>query len=172
MISCDNDRMKNHIPLRGRDTAAQLRAAAKQTKNPVLALRLRAVARRREGKDPQEIAESLLVTDRAVRGWVLLYNAGGIGGLRPKPPGRPEGNPKWDAKPFEDLAKEIEKGGYWSVPRMQAWLAERKKLDVPQQTVWYRVRAMGYSYKSARPHPEKGSGEAQDAFKKGAWRRS
>lgn len=160
--------MKNHIPLRDRDTAAQLRAAMKQARDPVFSTRLKAIVLRKEGKDPQEIAASLLVTDRAVRGWVLAYNAGGIAGLKPKPPGRPEGNPKWEAKPFEALAKEIDKGGYWSLPRMQAWLAEKEKLDIPQQTVWYRMGQLQYSYKSARPHPAQGNRERQEAFKRGA----
>ena len=160
--------MKNHVPLQGRATAAELRTAAKQTKDPVMALRLKAIALRKEGKNPQEVAESLLVTDRAVRSWVLAYNAGGIKGLTPKPSGRPEGNPKWDASSFDDLAKEIDKGGYWSVSKMQEWLTVNKKVDIPAQTIWYRVRKMRYSHKSARPHPTEAKREAQDAFKKGA----
>ncbi len=117
----------------GSDTAAQLRAAVKQTGNPVMATRLKAIVLRKEGKDPQEIGESLLVADRAVRGWAPAHNASGILGLKPKPSGRPEGNPKWEASPFEALAKEIGKGGHWSVPRMQEWLAANKRSTSPNR---------------------------------------
>ena len=119
------------------------------------------------GKSPQEVADSLLVTDRAVRKWITAYNARGIAGLKPKPSGRKEGNPKWDASTFRDLVKEIDKGGYWSIPKMQEWLAAHKKVAIPEQTVWYRMDQLRYSYKSARPHPTQRSREKQERFKKG-----
>lgn len=164
--------MKNHIPLADHDSAAQLQAAIQQTRDSIFAVRLKAVLIRKQGKNPQAVANSLLVSDRAVRNWILAYNAGGIAGLKPKPPGRPEGNPKWDAKPFEELTKEIDKGGYWSIPRMQEWLKEHHHQNIPEQTVWYRMDKLKYSYKSARPHPIQGNKEKQDAFKKGGSSRS
>lgn len=164
--------MKNHIPLRDRDTMAQLRSALKQARDPVLAMRLKAIILRKRGQNPQEVARSLLVSDRAVRNWVLAYNAGGVLGLKPKPPGRPEGNPKWDSSVFNDLAREIDKGGYWSIPKMQEWLAVEKRVNIPEQTVWYRMDQLHYSYKSARPRPMSGSQERQEAFKKGGLLRS
>lgn len=164
--------MKNHIPLRDRDTMAQLRSALKQTRDPVLAVRLKAIILRKQGRTPQEVARSLLVSDRAVRNWVLAYNASGVPGLKPKPPGRPEGNPKWDSSVFNDLAREIDRGGYWSIPKMQEWLVTEKGVNIPEQTVWYRMDQLHYSYKSARPHPMQGSKERQEAFKKGGLLRS
>lgn len=164
--------MKHHIPLAPRDTVEQLARTLKNARDPILTMRLRAIVLRKHGKDPQEIAASLLVSDRSVRNWVLLYNTGGITALAPKPKGRAEGNPKWNAALFEDLAKEIDKGGYWSIPRMQEWLKKHHKKDIPEQTVWYRMDQLQYSYKSARPHPVQGNKERQEAFKKGALLRS
>ena len=160
--------MRNHTPLRERDSLAELQTAVKRARDPTLLVRLKAILLRKRGKNPQEVADSLLVTDRVVRSWINLYNTNGIGGLKPKPYGRPEGNPKWDRGVFLDLGKELYKVGYWSIPRMQHWLTEHKNINVPEQTVWYRMDQLGYSYKSSRPHPTQGNKDKQDAFKKGA----
>jgi hypothetical protein len=97
--------MKNHIALAPHDSQEQLAAALKAARNTALKMRLRAIVLRKQGKDPQEIAASLLISDRAVRNWVLLYNEGGTSALTPKPAGRKEGNPKWDRSIFLCLAK-------------------------------------------------------------------
>lgn len=164
--------MKNHIELASHNTAEQLSAAMKGARDPILKMRLRAIILRKKGSDPQEIAGALLISDRAVRKWVTLYNGGGISALTPKPAGREEGNPKWDTSLFEDLAKEIDKGGYWSIPRMQEWISEHYKKEIPEQTVWYRMDQLNYSYKGARPHPVQGNRDKQESFKKGALLRS
>lgn len=49
--------------------------------------------------------------------------------------GRPEGNPRWDISIFEKLIKEINKGGYWSIPLMQEWIKTNHKKEIPEQTV-------------------------------------
>lgn len=71
--------------------------------------------------------------------------------------GCPEGNPKWDPAIFDELVKEIDQGGrYWSVPLMQQWIKEHCQEDIPESTIWYHVTHLGYSHKSARPHPYPG----------------
>lgn len=159
--------MKHHIILRARDSTAVLERAAKKTRDPAQKIRLKAILLRKYGKTPQEIANTLIVTDRSVTGWIRRYNQDGIAGLATQPSGRKEGNPKWDAGVFNDLAKEIDKGGYWSIPTMQEWLRKHCAVNIPEQTVWYRMDKLHYSYKSARPHPMQGNKERQEAFKKG-----
>ena len=86
--------------------------------------------------------------------------------------GRPEGNPTWDRAIFDELIKEIDKGGrYWSVPLMHEWIKEKYKKEIPENTVWYHVTGLDYTYKSARPHPMQGDTAKQDAFKKGVSRK-
>lgn len=160
--------MKKHIILSSRDSTDSLLVAVKKTRDQGEKTRLKAILLRKQGKTPQEIAESLVVTDRSVTGWIIRYNNEGSAGLVSRQGGRPEGNPKWDAEIFDDLAKEIDKGGYWSIPRMQEWLRENKKKTIPEQTVWYRMDQLSYSYKSSRPHPAQGNKDKQEAFKKGA----
>lgn len=160
--------MKQHIVLRAHDSIIKLKKAVKKGRDSGQKIRLKAIILRKLGKTPQEIAERLMVTDRSVTNWILEYNKGGLASLATKPSGRPEGNPKWDPGIFLNLVKEIDKGGYWSIPRMQEWIKENHKRDIPEQTVWYRIDQLGYSYKGARPHPVQGNREKQENFKKGA----
>ncbi len=150
-----------------RDSLAALRQAVKGSDDEAQKNRIRAIIGLKEGKTRTAVAASFAISRTSLVSWVSRYNGGGTEALKLGKGGRPEGNPKWDASPFEALTKAIDKGGYWSVPKMQEWLATKKKLDVPQQTVWYRVRKMSYSHKSARPHPAQGDRGKQDAFKKG-----
>ena len=150
------------------DTVAELKDALKRSPDAAYRVRMRAIIKAKEGKKRGVIAEELSVSARVVSTWVQKYNAEGKGGLTTRPGGRPKGNPKWETTPFEALAKEIDKGGYWSIPRMREWLIEHFKLSIPEQTIWYRMNQLNYSYKSARPHPVKGDNEKQEAFKKGA----
>lgn len=164
--------MKKHIVLKLHDSIPSMEQAIKKSRDVAFKTRLKAILLRMQGKTPQEIAESLVVTDRSITGWIIRYNKEGVAGLITKPPGRPKGNPKWDGDIFHDLTKEIDKGGYWSIPRMREWLIANKKKDIPEQTVWYRMDQLGYSYKGARPHPVQSNKEKQEAFKKGASLRS
>ena len=164
--------MQHHRALVQHHTLAELKDAMTTTHEPFQKTRLKAIFLRAHGKTPQEIAQQLLVSDRSVTEWILRYNKGGIIALRTKPSGRPEGNPLWDKSLFNALAKEVDKGGYWSIPRMQEWLKKHHDKDIPEQTVWYRMDQLKYSYKSSRPSPIGGDTEKRTAFKKGASFRS
>jgi transposase len=154
------------------DTATELKQKLRTAHDEAFKNRIKAIALALEGKKRYEIVAQLAVDASRVTEWVKRYNDGGTAALIFSKGGRPEGNPKWDTSLFETLAKEIDKGGYWSIPRMQEWLKDQYKKDIPEQTVWYRMDRLGYSYKSARPHPVQGNKERQDTFKKGASSRS
>lgn len=160
--------MQRHIELVHHEAEATLATALKRARGDIEKTRIKAIVLRTRGKTPQEIAEQLFVNDRSVRTWITLYNRDGLVGLVQKPSGRKEGNPKWDSALFNALAKEIDKGGYWSIPKMQDWLKIHFQVDIPEQTVWYRMDKLHYSYKGARPHPVQGNRERQETFKKGA----
>jgi len=154
------------------DTAADLRQKLRTAHDEAFKNGIKAILLALEGKKRCEIVEQLAVDASRVTAWVQRYNEGGAAALIFSKGGRPAGNPKWDTTLFETLAKEIDKGGYWSVPRMQEWLRKKYKKDVPEQTVWYRMDQLNYSYKGARPHPVQGDRERQETFKKGASLRS
>lgn len=163
---------KPELVIVAHDTAAALTLAIKKTSDAAYKTRLKAILKAKKGAKRATIATELVITERSVSLWLSAYNKGGVHALMTKQPGRRAGPQKWRADIFETLAKAIDKGGYWSVPRMQEWLKEHHHKDIPEQTVWYRMDQLNYSYKSARPHPVQGNKEKQDAFKKGASYRS
>lgn len=135
-------------------------------------LRLRAIINIKKGKLMQQISEELVVSEKSLGVWLAKYNEKGVSGLASNKGGRPEGNPKWDTKIWESLGNTIKtRGGYWSIPKMQEWIENTYKKAIPEQTVWYHLDKLGFSYKSSRPHPYKGDRERQGSFKKGGSRK-
>ena len=162
----------SHITIDAHDTEEILRQKLKQSTDEAYKTRLKAIILVIQGNTRYEIVERLTVNPGSVTTWLKRYNGRGTAGLVSNKGGRPKGPQKWDASLFADLATEIDKGGYWSVPRMQEWLTSTKKVNIPEQTVWYRMDKLNYSYKSARPHPVQGNREKQETFKRGVLRRS
>ena len=145
-----------------------LRRVVKASGDEAQKTRIRAIIELREGATRREAAKRTVVDTDTITNWIKAYNRGGVAALKMSRGGRPGGNPKWDPTIFEALAREIDKGErYWSVPRMVAWIREGYGQAVPESTVWYHVRRLDYSYKSARPHPAKGDPAQHQAFKKG-----
>lgn len=159
--------MAHFTPVAPRHSIAELRNAMKRSRDEGQKTRIKAIIAAKEGSMRQDIALRLSVSDHSVTNWVTAYNKGGLDALKTNRGGRPKGTVVWDASLFERLAKEIDKGGYWSIPRMQAWLKTNCNEDIPEQTIWYRMDQLKYSYKSSRPHPMQGNKEKQEAFKKG-----
>lgn len=132
-------------------------------------LRLRAIINIKKGKTQKQVSEELSVSEKTLGIWRGKYNDKGAEGLLSNKGGRKEGNPIWDADIFTKLTEHVKNtGGYWSVPKMQEWIENTFKKTIPLQTVWYHLIILGFSYKSARPHPYKGDKEKQESFKKGA----
>lgn len=156
------------IMLHARDSVAELRRKIKASDDEAQKARIRAIINLKEGATRVEVAQRFVVDTDSITSWVKAYNKSGVAGLKMSRGGRPEGNPKWDTKIFDALAKEIDTGGrYWSVPLMVEWIKKEHAVDIPENTVWYHVTGRNYSYKSARPHPYKGNALKQEAFKKG-----
>ncbi len=161
--------MAKKILLSERDSVAQLEQAIKKSVDEEQRTRIRAILALKEGAKQKEVSKRFVIHRETVGAWVSAYNEGGVDALRMSKGGRPAGNPKWDGKIFEALARKIGKGGqYWSVPLMREWIRKRFRVEIPENTVWYRVRDLGFSHKSARPHPYRGDRKRQAAFKKGA----
>jgi transposase len=160
--------MAKPLSVIAQDSTKELRAVLARTRDEGYRKRIRAIIRIQEGELHGVVARELGASRTSLCSWIAKYNKGGFAALAPNKGGRLEGNPKWDASIFNELTKEIDKGGYWSIPRMQEWVKEQYKEDIPKQTIWYRVDQLHYSYKSARPHPTQGNKEKQESFKKGA----
>jgi transposase len=154
------------------NTTASLKQAIKDSRDAGQKTRLRAIIQLKQGATRASIAQEFVVDRSTIRYWIEQYNSDGVSALIFAKGGRPQGNPKWNTDIFTQLAKAIDQGGYWSIPRMQQWIKEHHKEDIPEQTVWYRMDQLNYSYKSARPHPAKGDKAQQATFKKGVSPRS
>jgi len=165
---CHTEGMKNRSPIRLQHTEEELRHSLACAKDEAHKTRIKAIIHIANGASHEEVAQRLMVNKNSITAWVAAYNEGGTDALDLSKGGRPKGNHKWDQSIFDDLVKEIDKGGrYWSIPLMVTWLKEHHKVEVPESTVWYHIDRLDYSHKSARPHPYKGDTKRQEVFKKG-----
>jgi transposase len=160
------------IPLRSDFTAAQVRAAARKTKDGPQARRLLALAAVYDGGTRSEAAKVGGVTLQIVRDWVLKFNADGPPGLiNRKAPGQPS---RLDATHRAALVGQIESGPIpaihgvvrWRVIDLCQWLFQEYKVSVAKQTLSRELRKMGYRKLSARPRHHAQAAGAIDAFKK------
>lgn len=163
--------MNTKIQLKKKHSIAQLEHAIKSSQDEAQKTRLRAMIKIKNGATKTAVAKDFCVGRLAIISWVKAYNNNGIDGLTMSKGGRPEGNPVWDKKIFTALTKEIDKQKHcWSLPLMREWIKKHKKKDIPEQTIWYHLKLLEYSYKSLRPHPYKGEKEVQEVFKKKAYK--
>jgi transposase len=169
------------IPLRADFGSADLRSAARRTKDASQARRLLALAAIYDGASRTEAARIGGVTLQIVRDWVLRFNAEGPGGLIDrKAPGQPSRlrDPHRAA-----LAAMVESGPTpaihgvvrWRLIDLCRWLWEEFRVSVAKQTLSRELRAMGYRKLSARPRHHAQAEGAIEHFKKPSppsWRRS
>jgi transposase len=164
--------MSAHI-LKNHHSVDELLTFKNKSKDEGEKLRLRAIINLKKGKGVEQVGEELLISRRSISTWVKKYNDKGLGALKTNLGGRSEGNPKWDITIFDKLTEMIKtNGGYWSIPKMQDWIKENYAKLIPEQTVWYHLDKLGFSYKSSRPHPYKGNKTKQESFKKRASQKS
>jgi transposase len=163
--------MNIKIKLKNKHTIKQLENAIKESKDEGQKTRLRVLIDLKKGTPRTKIIKSFIIDYKTLLYWIDTYNKKGIDGLVMNKGGRPEGNPKWDKRIFEELTREIKKTRkYWSIPIMQEWIKKNKEKDIPEQTIWYHLKILGFSYTSLRPHPYKGDKETQKVFKKKGWK--
>lgn len=130
--------------------------------------RIKIIMHVQKGLYRRDIAEKLSVNLDTITDTVKKYNNGGIPALTTHKGGRPPGNLKWNQDWFDALARHIkETKEYWSLPKMSEWIKANYTAEIPENTIWYHITSLNLSYKSARPHPQKGNKDAQEAFKKG-----
>jgi transposase len=161
--------MSTIIPISRPESIADLRSAIKQSSDEAQKTRIRAIIKIKSGVTRTEVAQEYVVERGTIIDWITAYNTGGPDALLFSKGGRPEGNPVWNTSIFDALIEEIEKQEhYWSVPLMVKWIKKNHHKDIPENTLWYHVTGLKYSYKSARPHPHLGNKAQQEVFKKGA----
>jgi transposase len=132
--------------------------------------RLHCVLLKQEGRSSREIAAFFRKREDWVRRVVRRYNQHGPDGMK-------DGRERNGTSKILDeaamarlelaLAQPHPDGGFWSGPKVAAWIAEHAGVDCTNRTGWVYLRRLGYSIQRPRPkHPE-ADPEAQEAFKKG-----
>ena len=160
--------MKKHI-LKTTHTISELIAIKNKSTDEGQKLKLRAIINLKRGKLVKQVSDELVVSRQSLSAWQKIYNERGVDGLLTNKGGRTEGNPVWDTAIFTALTNHVkEKGGYWSVPKIQEWIEKKYNKVIPLQTIWYHLCLLEFSYKSSRPSPYKGDTERQESFKKRA----
>jgi transposase len=160
------------IPLRADFDAAQLRSAARKTKDGPQARRLLALAAVYDGATRTEAARIGGVTLQIVRDWVVKFNARGPEGLIDrKAPGQPA---RLNDMHRAALAGVIESGPIpaihgvvrWRIIDLCQWVWDEFQVSVAKQTLSRELRAMGYRKLSARPRHRAQAEGAIEHFKK------
>jgi transposase len=157
------------IQLQNNHSYKELKDLLSKNKDELMKTRIRILLLIKKGLLRKTIADQLSVHIDTIADVIRRYNKNGLESLKTNKGGRPEGNPKWDKQIFEDLKKEVNKQKeYWSIPKMVTWISTNKKQQIPETTVWYHMtsKTLNMSYKSARPHPQKGDRVKQEDFKK------
>jgi len=169
------------IPLRSDFDAANLRAAARRSKDAAQARRLLALAAVYDGATRTEAAKIGGVTLQIVRDWVVKFNAQGPDGLIDrKAPGQPS---RLNDTHRAALAKIIESGPIpavhgvvrWRIVDLCQWIWEEFRVGIARQTLSRELRALGYRKLSARPrHHAQAAGAVEDFKKRSqpSWRKS
>lgn len=153
-------------------SATDLRRLSKKQKNPLMVLRMLAIALVLEGADRQTAARACGMDRQTLRDWVHRYNAEGVAGLRER---RTSGNRSpLGAAEKQALAALVEAGPDPAVHKvvrlrrvdLQKELKTRFGVEVHERTVGKYLAALGYRRLSVRPQHPEADPQAQDAFKK------
>ena len=154
--------IKNHL------TLDELNKEIRESKDGKYQTRLRTIILATKGLPRKDILQNILISKNTYYHWIHTYNDGGVKALKDiKTTGRINGNPKYKNEIFIKLFNELDSmKEYWSIIKMQKFIKDEYKIDIPNETLRMRVKRAGYSYKSNRPSPYKGDKEKQESFKK------
>jgi transposase len=145
------------IALRGDYESAQLRNLARQSEDADQVRRLLALALVYDGGSRSAGARAGGVGLQTFRDWVLRFNAKGPAGLVDgKAPGQV---PRLDRAQRGELAQLVEDGPIlgvhgvvrWRLSDLAAWVMEKYRTSISEQTISRYLREMGYRKLSARP---------------------
>lgn len=160
------------VPLRPDFDAAQVRRAARASKDANQVRRLLALAAVYDGARRTEAAGIGGVTLQIVRDWVMKFNAHGPDGLLDrKAPGQP---PRLNDTQRAALAAAVESGPVpaahgvvrWRIIDLCQWVWDEFQVSISEQTLGRELRALNYRKLSARPRHHAQASGAVEAFKK------
>ena len=153
-------------------SSAEVRVAARRSKDSDQARRLLAIALVLEGMSRTEAARVTGMDRQTLRDWVVRYNAEGIDGLRDRArPGRPA---RLTAAQLGELERLVEAGPdidvhgvvRWRCVDLQGEIKQRFDVEVSERHVGRLLRRLAFTRLSVRPRHPEADEAAQEAFKK------
>ena len=153
-------------------SAAEVRVAARRTKDSDQARRLLAIALVLEGASRTEAARITGMDRQTLRDWVIRYNVEGVEGLHDRPrPGRPA---QLTAAQLAELERLVEAGPdidvhgvvRWRCVDLQAEIKQRFEVEVSERHVGRLLKRLAFTRLSVRPRHPEADEAAQAAFKK------
>jgi transposase len=152
-------------------TTSQLKQLFRKEKNPLLAIRIRAVYLGLMNKTAPEIAVLLGYSRRTVQNWIGAYNQKGLKGLYDTP-GRGTGC-KLNDDQLQWLRQRVEEGPnpqdgicVFGGKTIQQIIFKQFGVCYSLSAIYSLLHRLGYSYVSSRPEHPKGDPQARKAFKK------
>ncbi|MDP2315290.1 MAG: winged helix-turn-helix domain-containing protein [Pseudomonadota bacterium] len=137
-------------------------------------LRWQAVMLKAEGRGAKDIADICKRREDWVRRTVRRYNQMGPDGVtdQRQSNGRaPYLNDEQQTDLWEAIQGPAPDGGLWTAPKVAKWIDAHAGHKVDDHTGWLYLRRLGYTRHSPRPtHPESDE-KAQEAFKKGGFKK-
>ena len=153
------------IPLANRLTETELQQRIGKEKDASVRDKYRALLWILQGKQRIEIAKLLGVSTNIIGKWVERYNTEGESGLHRKPgQGRKRTVTPDSVEKLKEWIKQ--EGGIWTLDKMSYRLLSKEGISVTPQTIWYRLKESGWSWKTGRIRNPQANEDEQEAFKK------
>jgi len=153
------------IPLANRLTETELQKKIGKERDASIRDKYRALLWILQGKQRVEIAQLLGVSTTIISKWVEHYNTEGESGLHRKPgQGRKRALTPDMVEKLKEWIKQEE--GIWTLGKMSFRLLSEEGICVTPQTIWYRLKESGWSWKTGRIRNPRANESEQEAFKK------
>jgi transposase len=149
-------------------TLEELRVAMQAAPNRRSYIRLAVIRSLLMGVERSVVAQQFCRTDRVVRLWIEMFNAGGIDALTTK--GRPGRGRRVKLERLRDLLVPVlenpRQAGelHWTGVKIHGFLKEQLGLEVGYSTTVRYLHELGYNLRVPRPWPERQNEEQRNAF--------
>ena len=135
--------------------------------SPETATRCTAMQMLLAGVDRELVCNALLVTDRAIRKWISLFNQSGVDGLIVKK--RPGRTTIFNGQQAEELANLIDQPQqvdrtFWTAKAFHGYISDAYQVECSYETVVRFFHKQGFALKTPQPWSDKQDEELRDSF--------
>ena len=142
----------------------------KEEKQPRVKIRYLGLSHIQEGKKTKDVAETVKVTQQAIRDWIKRFNKEGINGLKEKPGrGVKQRLPQTKVEEFKDAIENLQrnrKGGRVKVADIKDMLEDKFEVAYKVKGIYTLLERLDMVWITARSQHPESDPEVQEAFKK------